>query len=235
MAQEGWRAAGFSSANPAATDLCGCGVLGLLHLALLLERRPALAAQLQLAVAVAAAAVGPEAEGTEAQPPPQRRQSALDLSPVLLSVHASLWTLQALRQGLMARAARRLKSATAAAGALRGGCRRGRAAGGLFAANPAYMQPCTPCWPSASPYSSLTLSLLLQSASTWAQWRRCWSSGGQREVPRSGCRRCCTAPSSGRWPTCCPWSSVRCTQRRPEYQPGGHQAGGMCARLALPH
>ncbi|GAB4821793.1 hypothetical protein N2152v2_008839 [Parachlorella kessleri] len=99
---EAWKVAGFTSANPSATDLIGCGVLGLLHMLLLLERRPHLAAELQKAAA-----------GGEGQV--QQQEQWHNVSPVLLSVHATLWTAHVLRAGLLSRAAKRLKSTTTAA------------------------------------------------------------------------------------------------------------------------
>lgn len=100
-AGDGWRAAGFTSANPSATDLIGCGVLGLLHLMLLLEKRPTIAAE--LCGDAAAAAETPH-------------QQQLAASPMLLSVHVTLWTVHALKMGLISRAAQRLKSTFTAAG-----------------------------------------------------------------------------------------------------------------------
>lgn len=102
-----WQEVGFTSANPATAELIACGVLGLLHLLLLLERRPDIAAQLRNTA-------GPEQLASRHWQPPA-------MSPALLSVHATLWTVQALRSGLMCRAAQRLKSTCTAAGAWSGG------------------------------------------------------------------------------------------------------------------
>lgn len=183
-----WQEVGFTSANPATAELIACGVLGLLHLLLLLERRPDIAAQLR-------STAGPAqlASSQHWQPPA--------MSPALLSVHATLWTVQALRSGLMCRAAQRLKSTYTAAGAWPGG----------DAGVGEHRRP-RKCL-CVSPWCMLRAHLALrpgptptQSAFTLAPWTassRCGVLRAHRAAQR--CRRRCGGQSCAPNPTCGPW------------------------------